>query len=78
MSECPDLIHELSDYLDGVAAPEICAEIERHLKDCPDCKVMVDTLDKTITLYREREADIEMPEDVRQRLFIVLDLGDEA
>lgn len=75
MSKCPELINELSDYLDGDAAPEICAEIERHLQECPDCKVMVDTLEKTISLYREREGDTELPEDVRKRLYRVLDLS---
>jgi predicted anti-sigma-YlaC factor YlaD len=78
MNNCPELIHELSDYIDGVAAPEICAEIERHLQDCPDCKVMVDTLEKTITLYREREEDAKLPEDVRKRLFLVLDLSEKT
>lgn len=76
MDNCPELIHELSDYIDGVAAPAICQEIERHLQECPDCKVMVDTLEKTITLYREREEDNELPEDVRRRLYLVLNLTD--
>lgn len=74
MSNCPELIHELSDYIDGLAAPEICAEIERHLQACPDCKVMVDTLEKTIMLYREREAETGLPDDVRARLFYILEL----
>jgi hypothetical protein len=39
---------------------------------------MVDTLAKTITLYQEREEDAELPDDVRKRLFHVLDLIDEA
>jgi anti-sigma factor RsiW len=78
MAKCPDLIHELSDYLDGLADPDICAEIERHLQACPDCKVMVDTLQKTITLYREQEESSTMPEDVRTRLYRVLDLSDRA
>lgn len=78
MGKCPDLIHELSDYLDGLADPKICAEIERHLQDCPDCKVMVDTLEKTITLYREQEETTTMPEDVRERLYRVLDLRDHV
>jgi predicted anti-sigma-YlaC factor YlaD len=76
MHKCPDLIHELSDYIDGLSSPEICAEIERHLKECPDCKIMVDTLTKTITLYREREQSEQMPDDVRRRLYRVLDLSE--
>jgi anti-sigma factor RsiW len=78
MSKCPDLIHELSDYIDGVVAADICSEIERHLQDCPDCKVMVDTLNKTITLYRERETHTGLPDDVRKRLYHVLDLSDST
>ncbi len=76
MNNCPELIHELSDYIDGVAAPEICAEIERHLKDCPDCKIMVDTLEKTVTLFREQEQTIELSDEVRERLYLVLNLSD--
>ena len=78
MSKCPDLIHELSDYIDGLADPTICAEIERHLQDCQDCKVMVDTLRKTITLYREREQEASLPTDVRKRLYHVLDLSERG
>jgi predicted anti-sigma-YlaC factor YlaD len=78
MSDCPDLIHELSDYLDGLATPAICAEIEEHLRDCPDCKIMVDTMRKTITLYREQEQTTKLPDDVKDRLFRVLDLNDET
>ena len=78
MSKCPDLINELSDYIDELADPTICAEIERHLQHCPDCKVMVDTLRKTITLYREREDESSLPPDVRRRLYHVLDLSEQG
>lgn len=78
MSNCPDLILELSDYIDGLADPSICAEIERHLHECQDCKVMVDTLRKTITLYREREQETSLPTDVRDRLYHVLDLSNRS
>jgi anti-sigma factor RsiW len=74
MGKCPDLVKELSDYIDELADPAVCAEIERHLQDCPDCKVMVDTLRKTITLYQDREEKTSLPADVRRRLYRVLDL----
>ncbi|OQY26240.1 MAG: hypothetical protein B6I38_11685, partial [Anaerolineaceae bacterium 4572_5.1] len=69
----------------------LCEEIESHLADCEDCKVVVDTLEKTVYLYREaaknavtshavaEHADSEvstMPADVRDRLFSRLDLGE--
>jgi predicted anti-sigma-YlaC factor YlaD len=73
---CPDLLPELADFIDGTAGKEVCAEIEKHLAECPDCRIMVDTLRKTIYLYRTREDHFELPEGFRERLFMSLDLED--
>ena len=42
--DCRHLLGDLSDYLDGQASTELCAEIERHLEDCANCRVVIDTL----------------------------------
>ena len=73
---CQDLLEGLSDFVDGIADEDLCAEIERHMADCPNCRIMVDTLRKTISLYRERDADISLPQDVRFRLIRTLHLED--
>lgn len=73
---CKELLGELSDYIDGVANEAICAAIEAHLTDCPDCKIVIDTMKKTITLYRGQDAQILLPADVRDRLYQTLDLMD--
>ena len=70
---CHDLLDGLSDYLDGEASSELCAEIERHLAECHKCRVVVDTLRKTVTLYRQLPQP-EMPAPVRERLYKRLDL----
>ncbi len=70
---CEHLLDDLSDFLDGEASEEVCAEIERHLADCENCRVMVDTLHKTVLLYHELPQP-ELPEDARQRLYQSLDL----
>ena len=70
---CKDLLGELSDYIDGELESRLCAEIEAHMRDCRDCQVMVDTLRKTVVVYR-RHGKVEMPPDVRSRLYAVLDL----
>ena len=70
---CEHLLADLSDYLDGEAAASTCAEIERHLGDCPDCRVVVDTLRKTISLYRELPQP-DFSAEARTRLFTVLNL----
>jgi anti-sigma factor (TIGR02949 family) len=73
---CRKLLDTLSDYIDGDLAPELCAEIDRHIADCENCRVVVDTLKKTIYLYHETSKDVSIPADVRVRLYHRLDLDD--
>ncbi len=72
---CHDLLDGLSDYLDGEATAELCAEIQRHMAGCDKCRVVVDTLGKTIKLYR-RLPQPDLSEAARERLYKVLDLSD--
>jgi anti-sigma factor RsiW len=72
-SSCHDLLDQLSDYIDGELEAALCAELEAHLSDCPNCQVMVDTVRKTITLYHA-EPPAELPSDVEARLYKVLNL----
>jgi len=71
---CHSLLDSLSDYVDGALGDELCAEIERHLEDCNDCRIVVDSLRKTIYLYHETTTPPVVPDDVRDRLFRRLDL----
>jgi anti-sigma factor RsiW len=72
---CRHLLDELSDYLDDEASAEMCAEIERHLTDCADCRVVVDTLRRTIQLYRALPSPV-LSEAARERLYKSLDLAE--
>lgn len=71
--ECRHLLGDLSEYLDGEASAELCAEIERHLADCEDCRVVIDTLRKTVLLYHDLPRP-GLPAGARERLFKALDL----
>ncbi|MBP8059078.1 MAG: zf-HC2 domain-containing protein [Chloroflexi bacterium] len=71
---CSDLLDHLSDYLDGAAAQEICAEIEQHLADCENCRVVIDTLRQTVHLYHTLPAPA-LSEDARTRLYKTLNLS---
>jgi len=51
--KCSDYIGNLNDYLDGELDPELCEEIQRHVGECNNCRIMVDTLKQTVTLCRE-------------------------
>lgn len=74
--DCRHLLGSLSDFLDGDLESDICAQIERHLAECPNCKIVVDTLQKTVSLYHTTSQQDAVPEDVRQRLFRRLEIDD--
>jgi anti-sigma factor RsiW len=65
--KCEDLLKVLNDYVDGTAAPGLCAEFEKHLAGCDPCQVVVDNIRQTITLYRNGQP-CELPAAVRERL----------
>ncbi len=64
---CEDLLRMLNDYVDGDIDPGICEEFAQHLQDCNPCQVVVDTIRKTITLYKDQEV-YELPVAFRERL----------
>jgi anti-sigma factor RsiW len=72
-SICNELLEQVSDYIDGELEPSLCLELESHLAGCPNCRIMVDTVRKTITLYRA-DAPSELPRDVEERLYEALKL----
>ena len=74
--DCSYLLGSLSEYVDGNLGEELCDEIERHVSDCEDCRIVIDTLKKTIYLYHETADPPDMPAEVRSRLFKRLNLED--
>ena len=64
---CEEVIHELSDYIDGELAGTLHQELESHLEECSDCKLVVNQTKKTIEIFCDSEP-IELPVEVRSRL----------
>lgn len=64
---CENLIHELSDFIDGDLDGALKKELESHLKDCEDCRLVVDQTKKTIEVFCDSEP-VELPGEVRARL----------
>jgi anti-sigma factor RsiW len=76
-SKCRSLLGSLSNYVDGTLGEELCEEIERHVTECQNCRIVVDTLRKTISLYQNSAVDTgDVPSAVRERLFRTLNLED--
>ena len=76
--ECKELLHNLNDYIDGELDNELCGKIEAHIETCPNCKVVVNTLKKTIQLYQDDGESVTLPLEARHRLFEALDLDDDT
>jgi len=73
---CRQILSEFSTYLDGELQQSLCMELEKHLQECENCRIVFNTLRKTIELYREQGETPCLPDDVRSRLFYKLDLSD--
>jgi anti-sigma factor RsiW len=73
---CRELLGSISEYMDGSLQEDLCRELERHLSSCENCRVVVDTLKKTISLYQADEVDTAVPAAVRERLFKRLELDE--
>lgn len=45
---CPDIVALFSQHLEGEIGPESCAQMERHLEDCPACRAECSALKKIL------------------------------
>lgn len=68
---CGELLALLNEYVDGGVDPSVCKDLEAHLARCNPCKVVVDNVRKTITLYRN-DKPCELPVEFRDRLHAAL------
>ncbi len=71
---CRQLLGSLSQYVDGELDDELCNALEQHLENCDDCRIVVDTLRKTVYLYHTTAAGDEIPSDIRKRLYKTLNI----
>lgn len=77
-TSCQHLLATIGDYVDGGLSEQLCQELERHIAGCENCRVVVDTLNKTIYLYHAAAQESDVPQDVRGRLFQTLKLDEFA
>lgn len=64
---CKEFLQELSEYLDSTVDAELRLKLERHISECPNCFVILDTTQKTIKVYKGMQPQ-EIPDEVQVRL----------
>ena len=65
--KCPEYVSDLNDYLDGAIEPELCVEIEAHVGQCENCRIMIDTMRQTVKLCREGKTE-DLPPALESKL----------
>ncbi|MCK5331223.1 MAG: hypothetical protein KAK01_07435 [Candidatus Marinimicrobia bacterium] len=68
------MMNKIAEQLGNDFNAKVIAEVAEHMRECPDCKIYVDSVKQTIKLYRVTESESSVPEDVSDRLFTVLKL----
>ena len=61
---CREILDNLSSYIDAELDPSLCEEIERHMDGCSPCVAFLNTLKKTVVLYRCCGEESEIPQEV--------------
>ncbi len=65
--KCQDILKGLSEYIEGELDAKLCEELECHMEDCQPCLIFVNTLKKTISLYKYASSE-PLPKEVHLRL----------
>ena len=58
---CKDLLPALNDYVDGATQSALCRALREHLSGCQGCRLVIDNLRQTITLYKAGAAGAGQP-----------------
>ena len=73
--ECSRVLTHLNDYIDHELSPELCQELEEHLANCENCRVVLDTLNQTLYFVNQLQTTpVSLPAEVEYRLFAVMHL----
>ncbi len=71
MLTCKQFLSELNGYLDEDATNDVKQELHKHISECPNCWVVVDTTKKTMQVYKGMEPQ-PVPEAISKRLMAAL------
>jgi RNA polymerase sigma-70 factor (ECF subfamily) len=63
---CPDVVPMLSRYLEGEIGRDQCAEMDRHVAQCPRCQARCDSLRRTLALCRRSSERGNVPPEVQE------------
>ncbi len=72
--KCKSVYKHICENLDADINSPKCRAIKKHLAVCPDCSAYLDSLKKTILLYKH-EPGPRLPLSAHRRLVKVIDIA---
>ena len=69
--KCDELLGVMNEYLDGETQSALCETLQGHLADCHSCRLVIDNIRQTITLYRAGEK-MPLPPGLHERLCAIM------
>jgi hypothetical protein len=70
-------LNELSEFMDGTLDQELRENLQKHVSECPNCWVVLDTSQRTIKIYKGLEPQT-IPPDIHTRLMAAVSKKIEA
>ena len=77
MLTCKDFLNELGEFMDGTLDQELREKLQKHVSECPNCWVVLDTSQRTIKIYKGMEPQT-IPADIHARLMAAVSKKIEA
>jgi len=74
---CTEVVEHICEHLDSDLDQKKCREIKQHIKNCPNCYAYLDSMKKTVHLYRIEKTP-SVPKRLRTELFAILKLSDTS
>ncbi|MCA2967854.1 MAG: zf-HC2 domain-containing protein [Acidobacteriaceae bacterium] len=71
MLTCKEFLTELNAFLDEETDALLRVQLEKHISECPNCWVVVDTCKKTMKVFKGTEPQ-PIPREVEGRLLEAL------
>jgi anti-sigma factor RsiW len=68
------IFKKVCDFIDGELDEATCKELEKHIAACPRCRIYVDTVRRTIMLYKVKDSPQKLPAKARKQLVATIAL----
>ena len=73
IGSCKEMYRHMCENLDNELDSAACREIRKHIENCENCSALLDSLKKTVFLYKNYPIP-EVPPAAHKELFAVIQL----